>query len=254
MYLQELFENFYYIWAKLKNGDSECKDVEWKRRMHFVLDQLKSGKTLTTRWVTSVATLSSALSLSRSSLDWSNCRYAIYHGLALLLDITSLVVVLLYTLNFSDLGLDPLGLSTTNKCAYEGFTCSLPNRELFKWFGVLSSLVLFTKAIVNLKCLLFCLGMPGLFGRNFLIYADSLQDNFDKKIFCITTNPVLVLLKTLFVVLKLVFVVPVQWLFAFCRFYTRKHASQKEIVKRPSANNIRWVELAFIGRLWITNN
>ena len=49
-YLQELFENFYYIWAKLKNGDSECKDVEWKRRMHFVLDQLKSGKTLTTRW------------------------------------------------------------------------------------------------------------------------------------------------------------------------------------------------------------
>ena len=50
MYLQELFENFYYIWAKLKNGDSECKDVEWKRRMHFVLDQLKSGKTLTTRW------------------------------------------------------------------------------------------------------------------------------------------------------------------------------------------------------------
>jgi len=211
---KELFENFYYIWAKLKNGDSECKDVEWKRRMHFVLDQLKSGKTLTT-------------------------RYAIYHGLALLLDITSLVVVLLYTLNFSDLGLDPLGLSTPNKCAYEGFTCSLPNRELFKWFGVLSSLVLFTKAIVNLKCLLFCLGMPGLFGRNFLIYADSLQDNFDKKIFCITTNPVLVLLKTLFVVLKLVFVVPVQWLFAFCRFYTRKHASQKEIVKRPSANNIR---------------
>ena len=47
--LQELYENFYYIWAKLKNGDAECKDVEWKRRMHFVLDQLKSGKTLTTR-------------------------------------------------------------------------------------------------------------------------------------------------------------------------------------------------------------
>ena len=148
-------------------------------------------------------------------------------------------MVLLYTLNFSDLGLDPLGLSTTNKCAYEGFTCSLPNRELFKWFGVLSSLVLFTKAIVNLKCLLFCLGMPGLFGRNFLIYADSLQDNFDKKIFCITTNPVLVLLKTVFVVLKLVFIAPVQWLYAFCRFYARKHDSPKEIIKRLSANNIR---------------
>ena len=47
--IQELYENFYYIWAKLKNGDAECKDVEWKRRMHFVLDQLKSGNMLTTR-------------------------------------------------------------------------------------------------------------------------------------------------------------------------------------------------------------
>ena len=81
--------------------------------------------------------------------------------------------------------------------------------------------------------------MPGLFGRNFLIYADSLQDNSDKKIFCITTNPVLVLLKTVFVVLKLVFIVPVQWLYAFCRFYARKHDSPKEIIKRLSANNIR---------------
>ena len=190
--------------------------------MQFVLDQLKSGKILTT-------------------------RYAIYHGLALLLDIISLVVVLLCPLSFTDLGLDPLGLSTTNKCAYEGFTCSLPNRELFKWFGALSSLVLFAKAIVNLKCLLFCLGMPGLFGRNFLIYADSLQDNFEKKIFCITTNPVLVLLKTLLVVLKLVFVVPIQWLFAFCKFYTRKHAGPREIIKRLSANNVRSVHLLLLS-------
>merc|ERR1712227_405828 len=113
---KELFENFYYIWAKLKNGDAECKDVEWKRRMHFVLDQLKSGNTLTT-------------------------RYAIYHGLALLLDTISLIIVFIFTLSFTDLGLDPLGL----------ITC----------------LTLFTKAVVNLKCLLFCLGMPGLFGRNF---------------------------------------------------------------------------------------
>jgi len=211
---KELYENFYYIWAKLKNGDAECKDVEWKRRMHFVLDQLKSGKTLTT-------------------------RYAIYHSLALITDLVSLVIVLLYTLNFTDLGLDPLGLSTGKTCAYDGFTCSLPNRELFKWFGLLTSLVLLTKAVINLKCLLFCLGMPGLFGRNFLIYADSLQDNFDKKIFSITTNPVLMLLRTVLVVLKLVFLAPIQWLIAFCRFYSRKHDSPKEIIKRPSANNIR---------------
>merc|ERR1712110_243000 len=55
----------------------------------------------------------------------------------------------------------------------------------------------------------------------------------------ITTNPVLMLLRTVLVVLKLVFLAPIQWLIAFCRFYSRKHDSPKEIIKRPSANNIR---------------
>ena len=81
--------------------------------------------------------------------------------------------------------------------------------------------------------------MPGLFGRNFLIYADSLKDSFDKKIFTITTNPILVILNTVFVVLKIVFFLPVQWSYAFCRFYTRQHDAPKEIIKRLSANNIR---------------
>merc|ERR1711915_873714 len=78
---KELFDNFYYIWAKLKNGDEEVKDVEWKRRMNFVLDQLKSSKSLTT-------------------------RYALYHGLALILDLVALTAVVLYTLNFTVFGLD----------------------------------------------------------------------------------------------------------------------------------------------------
>merc|ERR1712013_746074 len=78
---RELFDNFYYIWAKLKNGDEECKDTEWKRRMHFVLDQLKNSKSLST-------------------------RYALYHGLALLLDLVALTVVVLFTLNFTEYGLD----------------------------------------------------------------------------------------------------------------------------------------------------
>eukprot|EP00092_Neocalanus_flemingeri_P026448 GFUD01028669.1.p1 GENE.GFUD01028669.1~~GFUD01028669.1.p1 ORF type:complete len:581 (-),score=122.95 GFUD01028669.1:523-2265(-) len=213
---KELFDNFYYIWAKLKNGDEECKDVEWKRRMHFVLDQLKSGKTLST-------------------------RYAIYHGLALVLDLVALVVVGLFTLNFTDLGLDPLGVASTSggKCAADGFTCAIPNRDLFKWFGVLTCLVLLVKAVINLKCLLFSLGLPGLFGRNFLIYADNLKDNSDKSIYNIQTNPIMVLLHTLLVVLKLIFIAPIQWLLAFCRFYARKHDSPKEIIKRLSATNIR---------------
>jgi len=247
---KELFDNFYYIWAKLKNGDEECKDVEWKRRMHFVLDQLKNGKSLTT-------------------------RYALYHGLALLLDVSALTLVLLYTLNFTELGLDPalpplddpaapgtnstgtwsglfrsqkagvsglgstLAASTRSKCAGGAFVCDIPNRALFKWFGVVTSLVLILKTIVNLKCLLFSLGLPGLFGRNFLIYADQLNDQAGDPIYNIQTNPVIVLLHTVAVVLRTVFIAPFLWLVAFCRFYSRKHDSPKEVVKRLSAINIK---------------
>ena len=53
------------------------------------------------------------------------------------------------------------------------------------------------------------------------------------------TNPCLVLLQTSLVVLRLVFVAPFLWLLAFCRFYSRKHDSPKEIIKRQSATNIR---------------
>merc|ERR1711936_1385761 len=108
-----------------------------------------------------------------------------------------------------------------------------------KWFGVITCLVLLAKAVVNLKCLLFTLGLPGIFGRNFLIYADNLNDNSDKPIYNIQTNPIMVLLHTLLVVLKLIFIAPFQWLLTFCRFYTRKHDSPKEIIKRLSATNIR---------------
>ena len=261
---RELFDNFYYIWAKLKNGDEECKDTEWKRRMHFVLDQLKNSKSLST-------------------------RYALYHGLALLLDLVALTVVVLFTLNFTEYGLDNnlpsldvdggahngttwsslfksstpvaggLANSAKAKCSGGQFVCDIPNRNLFKWFGVLTSLVLVVKALVNAKCLLFSLGLPGLFGRNFLIYADQLNDNTGEPIyhiqveysetwtikpktgvnFLFQTNPCLVLLQTSLVVLRLVFVAPFLWLLAFARFYSRKHDSPKEIIKRQSATNIR---------------
>merc|ERR1712130_390206 len=241
---RELFDNFYYIWAKLKNGDEECKDTEWKRRMHFVLDQLKNSKSLST-------------------------RYALYHGLALLLDLVALTVVVLFTVNFTEYGLDNnlpsldmdggahngttwsslfksstpvaggLANSAKAKCSGGQFVCDIPNRNLFKWFGVLTSLVLTAKALVNAKCLLFSLGLPGLFGRNFLIYADQLNDNTGEPIYHIQTNPCLVLLQTSLVVLRLVFVAPVLWLLAFARFYSRKHDSPKEIIKRQSATNIR---------------
>merc|ERR1712088_1278226 len=190
--------------------------------MHFVLDQLKNSKSLST-------------------------RYALYHGLALLLNLLALDVdggahngttwSSLFKSSTPVAG--GLANSAKAKCSGGQFVCDIPNRNLFKWFGVLTSLVLTAKALVNAKCLLFSLGLPGLFGRNFLIYADQLNDNTGEPIYHIQTNPCLVLLQTTLVVLRLVFVAPFLWLLAFCRFYSRKHDSPKEIIKRQSATNIR---------------
>merc|ERR1712032_1517257 len=90
----------------------------------------------------------------------------------------------------------------------------------------------------NVKCLLFSLGIPGLFGRHFLIYADQLNDNFGEKIYNIQINPVIVLLQTVGVFLRLVFIAPLQWTIAFCNFYFQRHGP-KDIIKRLSATNIR---------------
>jgi len=240
---KELFDNFYYIWAKMKNNDEECKDTEWRRRMNFVLDQLKTSNSLTT-------------------------RYALYHGLAVISDIIALILVLLYTLNFTVFGLDselpPLdlgdGYNTTTwsslfrsqpqhieptfansiraKCAGGSFVCDIPNRDLFKWFGIATSLLLLIKLVINVKCLLFSLGIPGLFGRHFLIYADQLNDNFGEKLYNIQINPVIVLLQTVGVFLRLVFIAPLQWTAAFCNFYFQRHGP-KDIIKRFSAANLR---------------
>ena len=227
--------------------------------MNFVLDQLKSSKSLTT-------------------------RYALYHGLALILDLVALTAVVLYTLNFTVFGLDAtlppldideghnatswsslfnskpalaaeltLATSSKAKCSAGSFVCDIPNRDLFKWFGILTSVLLLVKTLVNLKCLLFSLGLPGLFGRNFLIYADQINDNFGEPIYNIQINPIIVLLQTVGVVLRLVFIAPLQWLVAFCKFYTQRHYSPKEIIKRISAANIRWV-LTFNTTLWNYSN
>ena len=182
--------------------------------MHFVLEQLKTGTTLTR-------------------------RYAIYHGLALFLDILSLVLVGLFTLNFTDLALDPLGLKTAGSCALGTFSCRMPNRVLFLWFGVLTSFTLLLKTVLNLKCLLFSLGLPGLGGRNFLIYASSLEDNSGEKVYHVQTNPALILINAAILLLRTIFLAPCLWITAFCKFYARKYDGPKELIKRLSATTIK---------------
>ena len=142
-------------------------------------------------------------------------------------------------------------------------SCTMPNKTLFKWFGVLFCLILSFKILVNLKCFLFCLGMPGLFGRNFLIYADqlqvenifwfssfktafehlscSIQDNSGEKLYHVTTNPVIVIINSIIVLLKTIFVSPCSWSVAFCKFYSRTYGEEptKEALKRVPAANVK---------------
>ena len=128
--------------------------------------------------------------------------------------------------------------SIRSKCAGGSFVCDIPNRDIFKWFGILTAVLLTAKLVVNVKCLLFSLGIPGLFGRNFLMYADQLHDSFGEKIYNVQINPVIVLLQTVGVFLRLVFIKPLQAAVAFCNFYFQSHGP-KDIIKRLSATNIR---------------
>ena len=69
----------------------------------------------------------------------------------------------------------------------------------------------------------------------------AIQDNSGEKLFQIQTNPCLVLMNSILVLLKTFFVSPCQWSVAFCKFYSRNFsADQKELlIKRPAAANIK---------------
>jgi len=193
----ELFASFSSIW-KLKSNDPITKDVEWRRKMHLILDQLKTSTTLTK-------------------------NYALYHGLGLLLDTTFLLLVSLYTLHFFDFSLPTFYFAIT-KTEDDNFVCDMPNKNLFQWFGVAASLVILIKTINRLLCLGFAAAFPGLFGRNLVLYADEVIDKNEENVYHIQSNPLAVLYHTLLSTLQLVFISPVMKIRNFFQFYCHKLA------------------------------
>ena len=96
------------------------KEVEWRRRLHLILDQLKSGTLLTS-------------------------RYSLYHGLGLLaVDGPSLLLAGLYTLHYFDVSL-PTSYFALTKTEDENYACHMPNKSLYQWFGLASTLILLIK-------------------------------------------------------------------------------------------------------------
>ena len=114
----ELFANFSSIW-KLRNNDPVTKEVEWRRRMHLVMEQLKSESILTR-------------------------QYSIYHGLGFVLDFLTFLLVSLYTLHYFDFSL-PTSYFALTKTEDDNYACHMPNKNLYQWFGLAATAVMFVK-------------------------------------------------------------------------------------------------------------
>ena len=87
--------------------------------MHLILEQLKSGSILTE-------------------------AYAFYHGLGLLLDSVTFLLVSLYTLHFFDFYL-PTSYFAITRTEDDTYACQMPNKNLYQWFGLFGALVTFLK-------------------------------------------------------------------------------------------------------------
>ena len=118
----ELFAGFSSIW-KLRTNDPVTREQEWRRRMQLILEQLKTGSILTR-------------------------QYAMYHGLGLLLDSSTLLLVSLYTLHFFDWSL-PTSYFAVTRTEDDVTTCHMPNKQLYQWFGLVSTLVMALKVSDN---------------------------------------------------------------------------------------------------------
>jgi len=199
----ELFATFSSIW-KLRTNDPICQDVEWRRKMQLILGQLKAGGALTTAYTT-------------------------YQLLGLLLDVLGLVTTGLYTLHFLDFSL-PTSYFRLTQTQDDTFTCHLTTRALLQWFGLAACVVLVVKTLNRLLCLGFAAGIPGLFGRNMLLYCDEIKDKNEEKVFNIDSNPVTVLSHCLMSLVHTLLISPLLTLSNYVNFYSRTLADNKEAV------------------------
>jgi len=206
------FTSISSLW-KLRSNAPVTGQVEWRRRMQLVLQQLQSS-TLLTR------------------------HYSLYHTLGLSLDSISLIISLLYSLHFLDyhtpedsftqgeLGEVPelLGLSAffhpaNTECQNGTFHCEMPKLPIYKAFGLIGSLFLTAKVANRLYCLGFSLGIPGLFGRNVLLHCSRLTDVNREPVYNIESRPVAATLGVLSNLASLLFIAPLRSLGSFLDFY-----------------------------------
>jgi len=201
------------LW-RLRSNAPVTGQLEWRRKMVLVLEQLKSS-TLLTR------------------------HYSLYHTLGLTLDSISLLISLLYSLHFLDYHLPPptysglwtqfegqdlLGISAffhpgNTLCQNGTFHCEMPNLTMYKWFGGLGSILLASKVINRWLCLGFSLGIPGLFGRNVLLHCSRLTDVNSEPVYNLESRPLPALLAVLANIASLLLLSPIRSMGSFLNFY-----------------------------------
>lgn len=169
--------------------------------MHLVLDQLRGSSLLTQ-------------------------RYAIFHGLGLVLDVTSLLLISLYSLHFLDIYL-PTSFFTLPVHNDSSTVCHLPNQGLLQLFSVSSTILLLIKSFNRLLCLLFACGFPGLFGRNMLLYADQIIDKNDESVYWIECNLASLVCRLSISTARLLIFEPLLGLSHALRFYSHSLADIK---------------------------
>jgi len=196
----ELFANFSSIW-KLRNNDPVTKEVEWRRRMHLVMEQLKSESILTR-------------------------QYSIYHGLGFVLDFLTFLLVSLYTLHYFDFSL-PTSYFALTKTEDDNYACHMPNKNLYQWFGLAATAVMFVKAVNRFLCVGFALGLPGLFGRNMVLYADEIIDKNEEKVYNIQNNVCAILYHVALSTCLHTFLMPVKRINNYFQFYCNRLADNK---------------------------
>lgn len=196
----ELFAGFSSIW-KLRTNDPVTREQEWRRRMQLILEQLKTGSILTR-------------------------QYAMYHGLGFLLDSSTLLLVSLYTLHYFDWSL-PTSYFAVTRTEDEVTTCLMPNKHLYQWFGLVSTLVMALKTFNRFLCVGFAAGLPGLFGRNMVLYADEIVDRNEEKVYNINNNVCSILCHVTLATCNHVFAMPIKRLRNYMNFYRNGLAENK---------------------------
>lgn len=135
----ELFAGFSSIW-KLRTNDPVTRELEWRRRMQLILEQLKTGSLLTR-------------------------QYAMYHGIGLLLDWVTLLLVSLYTLHYFDWSL-PTSYFAVTRTEDDVTTCHMPNKHLYQWFSLVSTFVMALKVTIRSNLILL---FTSVFSRHLIV-------------------------------------------------------------------------------------